>query len=195
MNASASRCNLGGPPPNTTIPAREPATVTRRTRAGAFVGTRSRARVRLRRLALAAAAVLLAACAGDAITGNAAPPGPTGTGTTGQTGGTNAEGRLVGRWSRTIYFYDDSGDLHSSETLWTFASDGNGARTVYARNVTWGYEDAVVTLVRWSVDGSDVVVAYQAPDSGTARFSYRFEPSFTGDLLWLGDLRFVRVAP
>ena len=194
MSASRSDCSRGGPPPNTTIPAHDRATVTLGTPPGA--SRRSGRASALRACALAAAVALLAgACAGDPITGNASPHGPTGTGTTGETGGTNAEARFVGRWSRTIYFYDDTGDLNSSQTIWTFAADGNGARTVYARNETWGYEDAVVTLLRWSVAGSEVLVTYQAPDSGSARFSYRFEPSLTGDVLWLGDIRFVRLGP
>lgn len=140
--------------------------------------------------ALVVLAALVLACTGSEITGSAGPG--TGTPGGGNGGGTN-ESALVGRWTRTIYFYDDFGGLHSSRTEWTFAADGGAARTVTATNWDDGWSDATVSLARWRTEGSEVVITFQPPDAGTVRFSYRFESTIDGPLLWLGSTAFFRV--
>lgn len=142
---------------------------------------------------LALAAVLACGGAGDGSTGVNAGSG-TGTGGGAGGGGSQSSSALVGRWNRIIYFYDNFGSLHSSETEWIFAADGSAARTVITRNLTEGFADAAVLLARWRVEGSEVVIAYQPPNTGTVRFGYRFEASSVGTLLFLGETQFVRVA-
>ena len=141
--------------------------------------------------ALALASGLACGGIGDGSTG---VNGGTGTGTGGGGGGSQASSALVGRWNRIIYFYDTFGSLHSSETEWVFAADGSAARTVITRNLSEGFADAAVLLARWRVEGSEVVIAYQPPNTGTVRFRYRFEASAVGTLLFLGETQFVRVA-
>ena len=145
--------------------------------------------------ALALASVLACGGAGD---GPTSVTGGFGTGTGGSGtggGGSQASSALVGRWNRIIYFYDAFGSLHSSETEWLFAADGSAARTVITRNLSEGFADAAVLLARWRVEGSEVVITYQPPNTGTVRFGYRFEASAAGTLLFLGETQFVRVAP
>ena len=143
---------------------------------------------------LALALLAAGACGGAGADGSVGPGGGIigGSGNGGGDTGAIAE-RFVGRWSRIIYFYDEFGDLHSSQTVWTFALDGGGARTVFARNETMGWEDATVTLVRWSLQGPDVVVTYQPPDAGGARFDYRFESTASGEVLFLAGTAFLRI--
>ena len=141
----------------------------------------------------ALACALLLACGGDAGTGPRGTPG-TG-GSSGGANGGNASTAIVGVWTRTIWFYDEYGALHSSRTQWTFAADGGAARTVTATNLSDGWSDATVALARWSISGGDVVIAFQPPFAGTARFAYRFESTIDGPLLWLGDTPFFKVVP
>ena len=142
---------------------------------------------------MGAALLVAAGCSGGAADGSVGPGGVVIGGSGGGDNGTVAASRFVGRWSRIVYFYDAYGDLNSSQTVWTFAADGGGARTVYARNETWGYEDATVTLVRWVVQGPDIVVTYQPPDAGSARFDYRFESTASGEVLYLLGTPFLRI--
>lgn len=149
--------------------------------------------------ALRAAAVTMVlagaiACGGADVTGTAGRgTGTSGGGTDG--GATTGDARLVGRWSRTVYFYDEYGGLNSSRTEWTFAADGSAARTVTATNWDLGWSDAVVSLARWSTAGNEIVIAYQPPDAGTVRFAFRFESTIDGPMLWLGEAGFFRLTP
>jgi hypothetical protein len=148
-------------------------------------------------LRAAAVAMVLAgalACGGADVTGTAGRgTGTSGGGTDGGT--TTGDARLVGRWSRTVYFYDEYGSLNSSRTEWTFAADGAAARTVTATNWDLGLSDAVVALARWSTAGNEIVIAYQPPDAGTVRFAFRFESTIDGPMLWLGEAGFFRLTP
>jgi hypothetical protein len=148
----------------------------------------------LRSAALVVAAMALLACGGSEVTGTAGAGSGTSGGGTGSGGG-NVDSGLVGRWTRTIYFYDEFGGLHSSRTEWTFAADGSAARTVTATNWSDGWSDATVSLARWRTEAGEVVITYQLPDAGTARFAYRFENTIDGPLLWLGATAFFRVTP
>ena len=157
---------------------------------------------RLRRLtstvrgaAMAAVTLLLLACGGSDVTGTAGAGTGTSGGSGGGTGSGNVDSGLVGRWTRTVYFHDDLGTLHSSRTEWTFAADGSAARTVTATNWTDSWSDATVALARWRTEAGDVVITFQPPDAGTARFEYRFENTIDGPLLWLGTTAFFRVSP
>ena len=154
-----------------------------------------------RRVARGAGALALVstlACGGVAVDGSTGVNGGgSGTGTSGGGGGgggSQTSSALVGRWSRVLFFFDMFGSLHSSETEWVFSADGSAARTVITRNITEGFADATVAFARWRAEGNDVVITYQPPDAGTVRFSFRFESSASGTLLFLGETQFLRVA-
>lgn len=151
----------------------------------------------IRRLACAIAALALSSvlgCGGGAVRDpTGVNGGGAGAGSGSGGGGTPASAALVGRWNRIIYFYDAFGSLSASETEWVFAADGGAARTVITRNLSQGFADATVALARWRVEAGEVVITYQPPDAGTVRFTYRFESSSIGTLLFLGETQFVRV--
>ena len=133
-----------------------------------MIAMRARLTSALRTATLVVLSLALLACGGSDVTGTAGA----GTGTSGGGSGSggNTDSGLVGRWTRTLYFYDEFGGLHSSRTEWTFAADGGAARTVTATNWSDGWSDATVALARWRTEGGEVVITYQPPDSGTARF-------------------------
>ncbi|MGH7663333.1 MAG: hypothetical protein ACRENI_03410 [Gemmatimonadaceae bacterium] len=106
-------------------------------------------------------------------------------------GAATRDAGLVGSWSRTIYFSDASGVVHSSRTRWAFGSDGRTVREVTATNLAWGYSDTVEATALWRTENDVVVITWQSPNSGTVRFRYRVEDG--GSTLFLGDDQFARV--
>ena len=99
---------------------------------------------------------------------------------------------LFGLWRRTVYFEGADGSANSSETTWRFSADGLAARTVVARNLSYGYVDAVRAAAAWRAEGGTVVIAFQPPDRGTVRFGYAVD-RVGGDVLVLGRERYLRV--
>ena len=120
------------------------------------------------------------------------------TGSTVAAGGVPASTRgaldpaLFGLWRRTVYFEGTDGSTNSSETSWRFSPDGLAARTVVARNLSYGYADAVRAVATWRVEGGTVVIAFEPPDRGTVRFAYAVDRA-GGDVLVLGRERYLRV--
>ena len=138
-----------------------------------------------RRLTLALiAAVGLSGC-GERIgvTGTAGAP-RSGTGTSGG----SIDSRLVGQWSRTLVFQDNSGAIQASRTTWRFASDASATRAVVASNITFGFVDSVVTHAQWRIRGGRLAITFLPPASGEVLFDYRFD----GARLLLGGLPFDR---
>ena len=120
------------------------------------------------------------------VTGTAGAP-RTGIGTGGGSGG-GVAGRLVGHWSRTVLLQDHFGAIHASRTSWRFGSDASATRTVVSSNLTFGFVDSVVTRAQWRVQGSQLVISYQAPGAGDVRFDYLLQ----GATLLLDGLPFER---
>jgi hypothetical protein len=111
--------------------------------------------------------------------------GPPGSGN----GPASRDAVLVGSWWRIVLFTDDHGTSHASETTWQFAASGSATRTVVATNLTFGFFDTVVAQASWRTEGGDVVITYDSPGSGTARFAYRVRD----DTLLLESQAFVRL--
>ena len=150
---------------------------------------------RLARLAIAVAAVAasaaLAGCGGD-VSVTSPLGGELSTG--GLPGGSaTSTGAIAGRWTRTLLIEDAYGGYLSSESTWDFASDGVATFVNVVRDYAYGTSDVTVTSARWSVDGTTMTIRYVTPDAGTARFRWRIERFADGDVLWLGETRFVRV--
>lgn len=81
----------------------------------------------------------------------------------GQVGGGSAASAIVGTWRRTIYFIDDSGYAHSSETSWQFAADGAAVRVQVTRNLTFGIADVLVSAGRYRLEGTRIVIDLVTP--------------------------------
>ena len=149
------------------------------------------ARARRAALRLAVPAVALA-CDGE-ISGVGGA-----TGSTVATGGSSVattaslDPALFGVWRRTLYFQGVDGSTNSSETSWRFSPDGFAVRTVVARNLTFGYADAVHAVALWRVEAGAVVLTFQPPDAGTVRFAYAVD-RVGGGVLVLGRERYARV--
>lgn len=138
---------------------------------------------------LLALLLLAAACGGEL--GVATGPrsgGPIGTG-----GGTSADQQLLGRWARTVYWEDGYGGWNTSETTWDFTPDSVAARVNVARNTTFNTYSSTVSTARWHTEGTQLVIRYVSPDTGTVRFGYRVERRADADYLWLDEIPFVRV--
>ena len=111
-------------------------------------------------------------------------PGPGGAG-----GGSSTSSALVGTWNRTVFLLLADGSAGSTETLWQFAADGTGARTVTARNFSAGVFDVFLTNVTWQATSTTVRVTFQPPQSGTVDYSWLVR----GDTLLLAGQDYVRV--
>jgi hypothetical protein len=86
----------------------------------------------------------------------------------------NPGAALVGSWSFSRFFYDDAGNLHGSQTVWTFFSGGSVTRTLYSDNFTAGIGDVIVTAGTWSATPAAVDVVFQGSTTPT-RYEYHFE--------------------
>ena len=144
------------------------------------------------RRAIPLATLAALACGGE-ISGVGGATGSTvaATGAAGATRGA-LDPALFGAWRRTLYFEGTDGSTNSSETTWRFAPDGLATRTLVARNLSYGYADAVRAAATWRVEGGTVVIAFEPPDRGTVRFGYAVD-RVGGDVLVLGRERYVRV--
>ena len=139
----------------------------------------------MRRASLLLLALALAACGRDNLL--LGPEGVIAGGNGTRPGGITTD--VVGTWRFAIFFTDDVGIPRSSETTWQFSSDGAAIRTVVARNFAVGLADATVATGRWTVEGSELVIEFLPPQSGTARLPFRRD----GETLVLSGAPFVRV--
>ena len=96
---------------------------------------------------------------------------------------------IEGTWRRTLVFFDDVGFVNSSETTWTFEAGGSASRTSVTANVTAGISDTSVTLARWRIEGTNVIIDFTAPSPGTITLSFRVE----GTTLFLAGQEYLRV--
>ena len=96
---------------------------------------------------------------------------------------------LVGLWTRVVVLTDNQGNEHSSRTTWEFRSDGSATRTLVTHNLSAGITDVLTSNASWHTEGSTVVIAFHAPDSGTSRFSF----TVFGNVLTLDGRDFVRI--
>lgn len=133
------------------------------------------------------AALFIAAC-------EAGPVQPVGRRTGGLLEGGGAGGAvntaLQGTWQRTLVFFDDVGFLHSSETTWTFGPGGSATRTIVTTNHTLGAADTSVTVARWRLDGTSVVIDFTAPSPGTIVLDVRVQ----GTTLFLAGQEYRRIS-
>ena len=96
---------------------------------------------------------------------------------------------VVGVWTRVVVLADNQGNTHSSRTTWEFRSDGSATRTLITQNVSAGISDVLTANASWRTEGSTLVIAFRAPDTGTSRFGF----SLFGNVLTLDGRDFVRV--
>jgi hypothetical protein len=143
-------------------------------------------RLRLILLVLSTATLTLTACEGAPVE----PVGRRNPGVLlGGGGGGGSAVTIEGTWQRTLVFFDDFGFLQSSETTWTFETGGTALRTIVATNVTLGAADTLVTQARWRLEGSNVVIDFTAPSSGTITLDVRVQ----GTTLFLAGQEYQRV--
>lgn len=142
-----------------------------------------------RRVALfACATAMLAVTACD--TGPFEPAGKRPTGTLQGGGGPTVNAGIEGTWQRTLVFFDDFGYLHSSETTWAFSAGGQAQRTIVTTNVTLGAADTSLTLARWRLNGTNLIIDFTAPTPGTITLEARVQ----GTTLFLAGQEYQRVS-
>lgn len=132
-----------------------------------------------------AALFFIAAC-------EAGPVQPVGRRTGGllEGGGAPVTSSLQGTWQRTLVFFDDFGFMHSSETTWSFDAGGAATRTIVTTNHTLGAADTSLTIARWRLDGSSVVIDFTAPSPGTITLEVRLQ----GATLFLAGQEYERIS-
>jgi hypothetical protein len=112
------------------------------------------------------------------------------TGGGGGGGGTAASASIVGTWQRTLVFFDDFGFMHSSETTWDFSTGGTAERMVVTTNITLGASDTVFTDARWRLEGTNLIIDFTAPASGTITLEARVQ----GTSLFLAGQEYLRIS-
>jgi hypothetical protein len=105
-------------------------------------------------------------------------------------GGTSASASIVGMWQRTLVFFDDFGFMHSSETTWQFSTGGTAERSVVTTNITLGASDTVFTDARWRLEGTNLIIDFNAPSSGTITLEARVQ----GTSLFLAGQEYLRIS-
>jgi hypothetical protein len=105
-------------------------------------------------------------------------------------GGTAASASIVGTWQRTLVFFDDFGFMHSSETTWDFSTGGTAERSVVTTNITLGASDTVFTDARWRLEGTNLIIDFTAPSSGTITLEARVQ----GTSLFLAGQEYLRIS-
>jgi hypothetical protein len=96
---------------------------------------------------------------------------------------------LAGTWRHALFFVDDFGFTNSTETTWQFSGDGTALRTIVTRNITLGTSDATITVARWRVSGTRVIIDFVSPTTGTIELAF----SVQGNQLILAGQTFTRV--
>lgn len=104
-------------------------------------------------------------------------------------GGPAVTTSIEGTWRRTLVFFDDIGFLHSTETTWTFEAGGTASRTSVTTNVAAGVSDTSLTLARWRIEGTNVIIDFTAPSPGSITLSV----SVQGTTLFLAGQEYQRV--
>jgi hypothetical protein len=110
--------------------------------------------------------------------------------TGGGDGGTDASASIVGIWQRTLVFFDDFGFMHSSETTWDFSTGGTAERSVVTTNITLGASDTTFTEARWRLEGTNLIIDFTAPSSGTITLEARVQ----GTSLFLAGQEYLRIS-
>jgi hypothetical protein len=104
-------------------------------------------------------------------------------------GGTGASTAIAGTWQRTLVFFDDFGFMHSSETTWEFSTGGTAERSVVTTNITLGASDTTFTAARWRLEGTNLIIDFTAPSSGTITLEARVQ----GTSLFLAGQEYLRI--
>lgn len=134
----------------------------------------------------------LAACGGAPSGLDDASPVRFASGTA--TGTRAGDASLVGTWSRTLVIVDDRGDVTTSETVWTFTSDGRATRRIVTSNLSLGLADQTVAVGSWTTEGDVLVVRFAPPTGGELRLPFQVRVQFDGTQLVLGGQLFQLVA-
>lgn len=94
-----------------------------------------------------------------------------------QGGGPSTNLGIEGTWQRTLVFFDEFGFMHSSETTWTFEPGGLAVRSIVTTNVTLGASDTSLTQALWRVEGTNLIIDFSGPTSGTITLDVRVQGS------------------
>lgn len=140
-------------------------------------------RARLSLSATLACVLVLCACDGPGVAGpgtvRLARSGTSDTATT----------SIVGNWERVVFFQDEFGFSHATETFFQFNGDGSVVRTQTERNVTLGIADSVVTNGRWTLTGTQLLIDFTTPPP----FQLTLQATIVGNELTLSGETFLRV--
>jgi hypothetical protein len=148
----------------------------------------SRLTIRFRLVIVLLTATVVTATACDV--GPVEPPGRRPIGLVSGGGGPLATTTIEGTWQRTLVFFDEFGFLHTSETTWTFQTGGGAQRSVVTANVTLGAADTLLSLARWRVSGTTVIIDFTTPSPGSITLEFRVQ----GTTLFLAGQEYQRAS-
>jgi hypothetical protein len=102
---------------------------------------------------------------------------------------------LVGTWRRVEVVSGTSGPTRSSETTWTFGTDGAAVFTGVARSSTAEFSDVLVRRGRWRTEGSVIVVKFLDTGASTVQLTWTLVHTSSGTTLILDGDEYDRASP
>ena len=102
------------------------------------------------------------------------------------------DGALVGSWRR-VEITNGSAGGRAVETTWTFATEGDVAHQVVARNLNGTLIQGTTRRGRWRTEGGVVVVEFTTPAVERRQYAWRIDRSADGERLVLDGVAYSRV--
>jgi len=103
------------------------------------------------------------------------------------------DGALVGSWRRVEITNGSASDGRAVETTWTFATEGDVAQQVVARNLNGTLIQGTTRRGRWRTEGGVVVVEFTTPAVERRQYAWRIDRSADGERLLLDGVTYSRV--
>jgi hypothetical protein len=104
------------------------------------------------------------------------------------------DGSLVGSWRRVeIVGGSAAPGSRSTETTWTFDSEGAVVQQAVARNLSGSLISGTTRRGRWRTEGGVVVVDFTAPTAERRNYTWHVERFTGGERLLLDGVAYARV--
>jgi hypothetical protein len=107
---------------------------------------------------------------------------------------TQLDARIVGGWSRTLFFDLPDGRIVVNETRFDFRANGRFTRLQITSDFGSGLGDQVASQGTWTTRDGTLTLTYETPAFRTDELPYRLESSIDGTRLFLDGLLFVQTA-
>lgn len=102
--------------------------------------------------------------------------------------------RLVGTWTRIVFFGGGGGNTVTNETRFTFRGDGRFVRRQVTSDFTTGFGDEVVAQGTWRTQDGTLLLDFESPTLTGVQLPYQLQETIDGTRLFLDGLLYVPIA-